>query len=103
MRKLTRLLKQITGHMLRPKEQQQQTQPKHNLNTKNCVSTNQHCGARNTLAVTSTHHLTFIGRFFFRIEFNRDIVALYSSGAIFDMSWVGNSELNLFERPNLGS
>lgn len=48
-----------------------------------------------------THHLTFIGRFFFRIEFIREIVALYSSGAIFDMSCCGNSVLNLFDRPNL--
>ena len=56
---------------------------------------------KNSLTVTITHHLTFIGRFFFRIEFIREIEALYSSGAIFDMSCCGNSVLNLFDRPNL--
>lgn len=47
------------------------------------------------------YHFTLIGRFFLRIEFIRDIVAVYSSGAIFDMSCDGNSVLNLFDRPNL--
>lgn len=101
IRQLTLLLRQITGHILRPKEQQQQTQPKHNLRTK--LHKHESLQAKNTLALTTTHHLTFIGRFFFRIVFIRDIVELYSSGAIFDMSCVGNSVLNLFERPNLGS
>lgn len=57
-----------------------------------------------TLNETScTNHLTEIGKFFLRIEFIRDIVALYSSGAIFDMSCDGNSVLNRFERPKLKS
>jgi hypothetical protein len=34
---LTRLLKQMTGHMLRPREQQQQTQPKQSLSNENCI------------------------------------------------------------------
>lgn len=47
------------------------------------------------------YHLMFIGKFFFRIEFTRDMVAEYSSGATRDMSWLGNSVLNLFDNPKL--
>lgn len=47
------------------------------------------------------YHLTFIGRFFFRIEFTLLSVAKNSSGAIFDMSCEGNSVLNRFDSPKL--
>lgn len=47
------------------------------------------------------YHFTFIGRFFFKIEFTLFKVAEYSSGAIFDMSCEGNSVLNRFESPKL--
>jgi hypothetical protein len=70
------LLKHITGHREHPKVQQQHTQPQKS-------------------------HLTFIGRVFFRTEFIRWIVALYSSGATLLSSKGGNSGLNLLLKPNL--
>lgn len=54
--RLTRLLRQITGHIEQPKVQQQQMQPQKS-------------------------HFTFIGRVFFNTLFIRSIVALNSSGA----------------------
>jgi hypothetical protein len=97
---LTRLLKQITGQRLSPSEQQQQTQPKQSLSNE-LHNYSPALETENTLTMTIAHHLTLIGRFFFRTELIREIVALYSSGAIFDMSCCGNSVLNLLERPKL--
>jgi hypothetical protein len=49
----------------------------------------------------STYHLTFKGKFFLRIEFTRLSVAENSSGAIFAMSWGGNSVLKRLLNPKL--
>lgn len=82
--------------MLKPKEQQQHTHPKHNLEEINNLFDDFLISR-----ITGSHHLTFIGKFFFKIELILNIVALYSSGATRDISWVGNSVLNLFDKPNL--
>lgn len=75
-RKLTLLLRHITGQREHPNVQQQQTHPQKS-------------------------HFTFTGSVFFRIAFIRLMVALNSSGATRDTKPGGNSELKRLLSPNL--
>lgn len=70
------LLRQITGHILQPKVQQQQRHPQ-------------------------SSHRTLTGRFFLRQLLTLLILALNSSGATFPVKDEGNSASNLLLSPNL--
>lgn len=72
----TLLLKHTTGKKEQPRVQKQQRHPQIN-------------------------HLAFMGTVLLKILFIRPIVALNSSGAIFEISSDGNSELNLFDNPKI--
>lgn len=69
------LLRQMTGHKLKPSVQQQQRQPQRS-------------------------HRTLTGNVFLRQLFTRLILALNSSGATFPVSAEGNSDSNLLLSPN---
>lgn len=76
IKKLTLLLRHITGQREQPRVQQQHTQPQNN-------------------------HLTLTGNVFFNTLLTRDIVALNSSGATRETKPAGNSVLKRLLRPKL--
>ena len=73
---LTRLERQITGHIEHPRVQQQHKHPQNS-------------------------HLTLIGKFFLKVTLTLVTVALNSSGATRACSPEGNSVSNRLDKPNL--